>query len=171
MTNPVPRSPAFATAALTVALAYGACGSGCTSRAEPQASAVGAAMATGSDELVTEIVAEQFVPPEPGSGAPGRYVPAGRLSEGDVVHYTIRVRNPGPQPVTRVQVTKRLPLGVHYVEGSAAGPDARVEFSVDGGATFVGRAPEPGFTHLRWTLHRPLLPGATALLRFRASFR
>lgn len=171
MRSPVPRPAAYAAAALAVALASVACGSGCTSRAEPQASAVGAAIATGSDELVTEIVAEQFVPPEPGSGAPGRYVAAGRLSEGDVVHYTIRVRNPGQAPVTGVQVTKQLPLGVHYVEGSAAGPDARVEFSVDGGLTFLARAPEPGFTHLRWTLHRPLQPGATALLRFRASFR
>jgi uncharacterized repeat protein (TIGR01451 family) len=158
-------------AALAVALACLASIPGRPARAEPQASAVGAAVASGSDELVTEIVAEQFEPAEPGSGAPGRYVPAGRLAEGDVVHYTIRVRNPGQQPVTGVQVTKQLPLGVHYVEGSAAGPDARVEFSADGGATFLSRAPESGFTHLRWTLHRPLPPGATALLRFRASFR
>jgi hypothetical protein len=33
------------------------------------------------------------------------------------------------------------------------------------------KAPAGGFTHLRWSLRRPLPPGATALLRFRATFR
>jgi hypothetical protein len=64
-----------------------------------------------------------------------------------------------------------MPQGLQFIPGSAAGPASTVEFSVDGGATFLAK-PEAGeFTHIRWSLRRPLPPGATALLRFRATFR
>ena len=101
------------------------------------------------------------------------------------MHYTVRVRNPGEEPVSDVVVTKRLPFGVRYQTGSATGPACDVEFSVDGGSSFVkpelprtgsGKksvrkpVPAPEYTHVRWVLRRPLAPGATALLRFRAVF-
>jgi uncharacterized repeat protein (TIGR01451 family) len=104
------------------------------------------------------------------------------LKAGEKVHYTVRVTNPGKQPVANVVVTKRLPYGVHYEPGSAAGPACEVQFSADGGRTFtVPKLPAPAgrkaaarppveYTHVRWILTRPLSPGATALLRFRATF-
>jgi len=129
------------------------------------------AVATGSGPLETVIVAEQYeVPANPDEGVP-RFVPAGRLEAGDEVHYTIRVRNPGKEPVIDVQVSKRLPLGMHYVAGSAVGPACAVEYSTDEGFTFQPDADAEQLTHVRWTLHRPLAPGAVALLRFRAVFR
>ena len=129
------------------------------------------AVATGSGPLETVIVAEQYeVPAIPEEGAP-RFVPAGRLEVGDEVHYTIRVRNPGKEPVIDVQVSKRLPLGMHYVAGSAVGPACAIEYSIDEGFTFQPAADAEQLTHVRWTLHRPLAPGAVALLRFRAVFR
>ena len=138
---------------------------------EPELTAVGAAVATGSDLLETAIVAEKLEPPaRPGQG-PGRFVPATRLAAGDEVHYTLRVTNPGKAPVTDVQVTKRMPQGLHFIVGSAVGPASRVEFSADGGATFTAKPTGGEFTHVRWSLRRPLPPGATALLRFRATFR
>lgn len=139
--------------------------------AEPELTAVGAAIATGSDLLETSIVAERLEPPaRPGQGA-GRFVPASRLAAGDEVHYTLRVTNPGKAAVTDVQVTKRMPQGLHFIPGSATGPASLVEFSSDGGTTFAARPAGGEFTHLRWSLRRPLPPGATALLRFRATFR
>lgn len=138
---------------------------------EPELTAVGAAIATGSDLLETSIVVERLEPPaRPGQGA-GRFVPASRLAAGDEVHYTLRVTNPGKSPVTDVQVTKRLPQGLQFIVGSAAGPSSIVEFSADGGATFLAKPKAAEFTHVRWTLRRPLPGGATALLRFRATFR
>jgi uncharacterized repeat protein (TIGR01451 family) len=132
--------------------------------------AMGAAMATGSDILETRIVVERLAPAaRPGGGA-GRFVPAERLVAGEQAYYTIRVRNPGKEPVTDVQVTKRMPDGMKYIEGSAAGPASDVLFSTDGGASFRARPSERNYTHLRWTLRQPLPPGATALLRFRAKF-
>jgi uncharacterized repeat protein (TIGR01451 family) len=138
---------------------------------EPEFTASGAAIATGSGLLVTEIVVERLEPAAPPARPAARFVPAGRLEAGDEVHYTIRVRNPGDEPVSDAQVTKRLPFGLRYVPGSATGPACDIEYSVDGGETFVAKQPDGEFTHLRWTLRRPLPPGSTALLRFRATFR
>lgn len=145
----------------------------------------GAPMATGSGPLETTIVAETLRVEEQANGSTvRRWQPATRLSAGDEVYYTIRVRNPGKAPVTGVVVTKQLPFGVHYMRGSAVGPACEVQFSVDGGTTF-DRAARQGsgvdgkpsramqaadYTHVRWILSRPLAPGATALLRFRATF-
>jgi uncharacterized repeat protein (TIGR01451 family) len=137
----------------------------------PELSAIGAAVATGSDLLETTIAVERLVPAAHPDRGSGRFVQADRLAAGDELHYTIRVRNPGARFVTDVQVVKRMPDGVQYIEGSAVGPACDVEFSADGGQTFTVKAPAGGFTHLRWSLRRPLPPGATALLRFRATFR
>lgn len=133
-------------------------------------SAVGAALATGSGLLETEITAETFVQ-SARAGDPPRFAVARRLSAGDEVHYTIRVRNPGQEPVRDVQVTKRMPYGMQYLPGTAAGPASDIEFSTDGGRSFQARPESDEYSHLRWNLRRPLPPGATALLRFRATFR
>lgn len=142
----------------------------------------GAAVAQGSGPLEARIVVEMLEVDAGGRGA--RWVPATRLRAGDEVHYTVRVTNPGTELVTDVVVTKRLPYGVHYQRGSATGPACDVLFSRDGGLTFhpperppAGSArraarplPPADYTHVRWVLQRPLRPGATALLRFRATF-
>jgi uncharacterized repeat protein (TIGR01451 family) len=160
-------STAFALAGLGLALA---CGSHAAAAQEAEMSAVGAALATGSGLLETEIIAETFVQ-STRAGDPPRFAVARRLSAGDEVHYTIRVRNPGQEPVQDVQVTKRMPYGMQYLPGTAAGPASDIEFSTDGGRSFQARPESDEYSHLRWTLRRPLPPGATALLRFRATFR
>jgi uncharacterized repeat protein (TIGR01451 family) len=142
-----------------------------------------AAQVTGvGGSLETSILVEKLVLPDGAVGnAGGRWVPARRLSAGDQVHYTVRVHNPGKTPVSDIVVTKRLPFGVRYEPGSATGPACEIELSADGGRSFArpepsgGRqgqqaAPTPQYTHVRWVMSRPLAPGATALLRFRATF-
>jgi uncharacterized repeat protein (TIGR01451 family) len=145
--------------------------------------ALPAAQATGQGgHLETSIVAEKLLVPRGSSdGDGGRWVPAQRLSAGDEVHYTVRVLNPGEEAVTEVVVTKRLPFGVRYEPGSATGPGCRIELSADGGQSFATPDLPRGktgprkpatieYTHVRWIMSRPLAPGATALLRFRATF-
>lgn len=142
--------------------------------------------AVGSGLLDLQIVVETLaVETGPAGQETRRWVPAGRLSAGDEVHYTVRVTNPGHAPVTDIVVTKRLPFGVHYLRGSAVGPACAVQFSIDGGATFSApaklgvassgkrsaRKTAPAdYTHVRWIFGKPLAPHATALLRFRATF-
>lgn len=138
---------------------------------EPELTAAGAAIATGSDLLESEILVEKLVPADPPARPTARFVPAERLEAGDEVHYTIRVRNPGKNPVTDAQVTKRMPFGLHYLAGSATGPACDIEFSTDGGRTFSAKPQNGDYTHVRWTMRRPLPPQSTALLRFRATFR
>ena len=143
----------------------------------------GAPTATGSGPLLTSTLVELLTV----TGAEGRelrrFVPAEQIRAGDEVYYTIRVRNPGRTPVARIVVTKRLPFGMHYTRSSAVGPAAEVQFSVDGGESFAVPAElrvrisggtarwavVEDYTHVRWLLRRPLAPGATALLRFRAT--
>ena len=137
------------------------------SSAEPPAVAT-----TGSGPLETEILVEALVSEQGADGSEAkRFVEARRLEAGEEIHYTIRVRNPGKEPVTDIVVTKRMPFGVDYVAGSAAGPACDVEFSADNGKTYSSAGKPVEYTHLRWVFQRPLAPGATALLRFRATFR
>lgn len=132
----------------------------------------GDAVAVGTGPLTTEIIVEKFeVETGPDGSERRRFVHARRLDAGDEVHYTIRVRNPGTEPVLDIVVTKRLPFGLGYIPGSAVGPACEVELSTDGGATFAPASRKAAsFSHVRWILRRPLAPGATALLRFRATF-
>lgn len=148
---------------------------------------VSIAEATGSGPLQTSIEVQKLEVREgPGGQETRRWVPAERLNAGDEIHYTVRVRNSGKQPVDTIVVTKRLPFGVRYLRGSAAGPAAEIQFSADGGKTFatpeaLARAAGGGkkgqrkplendYTHVRWVLSKPLGPASTALLRFRATF-
>jgi uncharacterized repeat protein (TIGR01451 family) len=128
-------------------------------------------VATGSGPLETAVEMQRLVLQEGPDGATDkRFVEASRLAAGEQVYYTVRVTNPGREPVADIVVTKRLPYGVEYVPGSATGPACTVEFSLNGGTTFAPAGGKGAYTHVRWTCRHPLAPGATALLRFRAVF-
>jgi uncharacterized repeat protein (TIGR01451 family) len=116
---------------------------------------------------------------------PQRLIPAAVVSQGEVVFYTVQIRNPTSAPVRDVVVVQRIPANTTYVADSAAGPSAEITFSVDGGQTFwpekelvVAKAPAEArkatpqdYTHVRWQLRNALAPGAVALARFQAVFR
>jgi uncharacterized repeat protein (TIGR01451 family) len=154
-------------------------------RAEAPDASQGEAIAVGGGGHLTTLTVIETLSVEPGTDAAveRRFVPADRIRAGDEVYYTIRVTNPGREPVNGVMVTKRLPFGLTYVGGSAVGPAATVHFSVDSGESFAAapdlrvvaagqaarRAAPADYTHVRWILKRPLAGGATALLRFRAT--
>ena len=137
--------------------------------------------ATEPVELRTQLVAEVRESAGTQERPTFRMVPATRLAQGQVVYYTVRITNPTPIFANKVQVSQMIPANTTYVAGSAAGPGADVEFSIDGGQRFaspnalkladgVTRAPPTRYTHIRWQLRNPLAPGATALARFRATF-
>jgi uncharacterized repeat protein (TIGR01451 family) len=126
-------------------------------------------------DIQTELVAEVR---ENVSTTPGRevyrFVPARMLEQGQVVYYTLRITNQTTVPLRNVAVVQPVPANTTYLADSASGPGADVTFSVDGGSTFSpagSLAQAPQYTHIRWQLRNPLAPGATALARFRATFR
>jgi len=138
------------------------------------------AIASEAVELRTQLIAEVRESTGPAERPTFRLVPADRLSQGQVVYYTVRITNPTPVFANKVQVSQLIPANTTYLPGSAAGPGAEVEFSIDGGQSFGrpeslkqadgARATPEQYTHIRWTLRNPLAPGATALARFRATF-
>lgn len=112
-------------------------------------------------------------------------IPAGVIGQGDVVYYTVKIRNPSSEPARDVTVIQRIPSNTTYVPNSATGPSTDITFSVDGGQTFkrpkeltvvtaagVTRPAVPeDYTHIRWQLRNVLAPGALAHARFQAVFR
>jgi uncharacterized repeat protein (TIGR01451 family) len=140
-------------------------------RSEDDSGAAPVVVAEGSGPLETSIEVQKLVVMEGPDGRTVRqFVEARRLKAGEQLYYTIAVKNPGRDPVSNVVVTKRLPYGMEYAPGSAAGPACKVELSMDGGVTFARAGGKGAYTHVRWTFEYPLAPGATALLRFRAVF-
>jgi hypothetical protein len=109
-------------------------------------------------------------------------VPADRVVPGDEVIYSLEIRNTGAAPVPEPSVRFAIPHPMRYLAGSAAGPGARVSFSIDGGRTFGspeslqvagkdGRmrpATAADYTHIRWQLKQPLNANSVAYARFRA---
>lgn len=114
-----------------------------------------------------------------------RLVPASVIAQGDVVYYTVKIRNPTATPARELAVVQRIPANTTYVPNSASGPSADITFSVDGGVSFKSAkdltvvlptgATRPAlphdYTHIRWQLRNALAPGAVALTRFQAVFR
>jgi uncharacterized repeat protein (TIGR01451 family) len=138
-----------------------------------------------SSDIQTELIAEVR---ENFSTTPGReayrFVPAKLLEQGQVVYYTLRITNQTSVPLRNVAVVQPVPANTTYLADSASGPGATTSFSVDGGRTFAAAdalmievegasqlAQVTQYTHIRWQLRNPLAPGATALARFRATFR
>ncbi|MEQ1581359.1 MAG: hypothetical protein ABL964_12255 [Steroidobacteraceae bacterium] len=113
------------------------------------------------------------------------WLPATEIQQGQVVYYTVKIRNPGTTAAHNVLITKAIPANTSYLADSAAAPGATIAFSVDGGVTFAParelfvrdaggaqRAAAPAnYTHIRWQMRYPLAPGAIAYARFRTVFR
>jgi uncharacterized repeat protein (TIGR01451 family) len=102
------------------------------------------------------------------------------VPQGEVVHYTVKVRNPSTAYLREVVVVQKIPENTVYVPRSASGPSVEVSLSVDGGRSFEAErkvanggsngAANSQYTHIRWRFRNALAPGSIALARFRAVF-
>ncbi len=114
-----------------------------------------------------------------------RRIAATKVVPGDEVIYTIHYLNGGTQPADDVFITIPIARETRYVEGSARGADTRITFSVDGGKQFAeperlvvkGKgghsraATAADYTHIRWTFMKPVPPGASGAVSFRATLK
>jgi uncharacterized repeat protein (TIGR01451 family) len=112
-------------------------------------------------------------------------VSATSVFPGDEVIFTTYYENIGKDPATTVAIKNPVPEHMAYVDGSAEGNGARVDFSVDGGKTFASaaklmvkdkegkerRAIAADFTHIRWTLEKPLAKGKKGSVSFKATVK
>ncbi len=120
--------------------------------------------------------------PVPASGAPEPMANAepSEVFSGDVLRYTIAFENTSTQDVApgSVVITNPLPDETLYLEGSAAGADTLITYSVDGETfgdtaeitvgegTAIRAATASDVRAIRWT-YEPLLPaGASSEVSF-----
>jgi uncharacterized repeat protein (TIGR01451 family) len=144
-----------------------------------------------TDQIVTRVTAEVMVRPAEalaGEKPEQRLQAAERVVPGDVLIYTVQVRNVGAFSVESAVVIQALPKHTMYVADSAVGPGVDVDYSIDGGRSFdkaenltsphasaaaarAMRATAADYTHIRWRLHNRLKPNAIAFVRFRAQVK
>jgi uncharacterized repeat protein (TIGR01451 family) len=126
---------------------------------------------------------------EQASQTPGRettrLIPADRVVSGDIVIYTLEVRNTAPTSVPRPVVTYAIPAHMTYLPDSAIGPGTSVTYSIDAGRSFdvpenlkvQGSAGElrpataADYTHIRWQLKNTLKSNSVAFVRFRVQMK
>lgn len=107
------------------------------------------------------------------------------VTPGDTVIFTTTYINHGKKPAENVTIRNPVPEHMTYVDRSAEGKGAKIEFSVDGGKSHG--APEkliktvgPGktrpagaadYTGIQWTLTKPLAPGGKGSVSFKATVK
>lgn len=108
-----------------------------------------------------------------------------RVLPGDEVLYTVRLTNAGTQPAEHVRFVTPIPAEMSYVDGSAQGAGAAVQFSIDRGQAFAPaaqlfvteadgrRRPARGsdYTHIQWTLAAPIAAAGATAATYRATVR
>lgn len=107
-----------------------------------------------------------------------------RVVPGDMVFFTTEYRNIGDKPAGNVVITNQVPQHTVYVDKSAQGKGARIDFSVDGGKTYAPpgklfmteagkkRTAQAGdYTHIRWTITKPVPPGGQGSVLFKAKIK
>ncbi|HEY2466135.1 MAG TPA: hypothetical protein VGI32_18890 [Steroidobacteraceae bacterium] len=114
-----------------------------------------------------------------------KLMPADRVVSGDMVIYTLEVRNTAPVSVRRPVVTYPIPAHMTYLPDSAIGPGAAVTYSIDAGRSFdvaenlkvqeptggLRAATAADYTHIRWQLKNTLKGNSVAFVRFRARMK
>jgi uncharacterized repeat protein (TIGR01451 family) len=110
-----------------------------------------------------------------------RLVAASSVTPGERVVYTTTFRNIGEEPAENVVITNPIAETLTYLDGSAFGPGAAIDFSVDGGSSYAGAddltvtedgvsraARTDDYTHIRWVMQNDLATGAQGVARFTA---
>lgn len=107
---------------------------------------------------------------------------------GDTLMYTVSYRNTGKSEARAARIVDPVPEGTSYLAESAEGKDAAITFSVDGkrfqepakltykirqaGGAEIDQAATPEmYTHIQWSLLKPVPPGGTGTVSFKVKVR
>jgi len=108
-----------------------------------------------------------------------------KVLPGEVVIYTNHYAYNGDKPATDVVIKNPVPEHMIYIDGSAEGKGAKIEFSTDKGKTYATadkakvkaangverRAAAADYTNIRWTLETPLQKGGKGSVSFKAKVK
>jgi len=130
---------------------------------------------------VRTVVQKEEVTVSPAGEKETKLVPAATVVPGERVVYTITFQNISTEPADNIVITNPISGELTYVDGSAFGPGAEIQFSVDGGQTYASRdeltvtengetrqAAAEDLTHVRWVMQTELAAGAQGMARFAA---
>ncbi|HOC58383.1 MAG TPA: hypothetical protein PKN70_00410 [Smithellaceae bacterium] len=115
-------------------------------------------------------------------------IPVEKTAKGDILVYTITYLNKGKTEAVDAQIIDPIPVGVVIIPESAEGKDAEVTCSTDSGKSWqkppltmqitkpdgtktVQPVPAEKYTHIRWIIKKPVLPGQTGRVNFKASVK
>lgn len=104
---------------------------------------------------------------------------------GDAVIFTTYYTNNGKEAASDIVINNPMPEHMLYIDGTAEGSGAKIEFSVNKGHSFgspeslkvkddKGKERPAGpsdYTNIRWTVSKPLAPGGKASVSFRAKVK
>lgn len=112
------------------------------------------------------------------------------VSPGDVLRYTVHVKNVSEKPISSLAVTQPVPSGTIYTLDTAAsegGAKLETLFSIDGGKTFTAKpsvavtlgdgkievrsAPSETYTHIRWKFESAVPANFDGKLTYRVHVR
>lgn len=107
-----------------------------------------------------------------------------KMLPGDKVGYQISFENLGDEAATGIVIANPIPDNTVYVDGSAKGLNTDIEFSTDGGKIYAQpsallvdkngervQATTADYTHVRWTLNKPLAIGAESSVQYAVSIK
>lgn len=114
--------------------------------------------------------------------------PAEKTGPGDVLVYTIVYQNAGSSIATDARIVNPVPRGAALIPESIRGKDTEVACSIDNGATWhkppvmikiknragveeEKPAPVDRYTHVQWVIKKPVAPGQSGQVYFKATVK
>lgn len=105
-----------------------------------------------------------------------------RVVPGDVVIFSTYYTNISGKPAENVMITNPVPEHMLYMDRSAEGKGTTIEFSVNGGKSYSTpdklsvtdasgksrKAVASDYTHIKWTVSKPVAPGGKGDVSFKA---
>jgi uncharacterized repeat protein (TIGR01451 family) len=143
---------------------------------------------SGEPKLELKTAAEKEVKVKKDGKVETKRIPVEKANPGDVVVYTITYSNTGKGSLVDAVIINPVPQGVVYMLDSAEGKDAEIKASIDNGrswqkppATVLMKnadgtetakpAGAERYTHLQWTVKKPLAPGQSGRVSFKVNVK
>ena len=115
-------------------------------------------------------------------------IPVEKAGRGDRLVYTITYLNTGKTSAVDAQIVNPIPQGTALIPGSAEGTDADVTCSIDNGVSWhkppvmvrlknaagkelIQSAAAESYTHVRWVIKKPVLPGQSGRVSFKTTVK
>ncbi len=108
-----------------------------------------------------------------------------KVVPGDIVIFSTYYTNISNKPVEKVMITNPVPEHMLYMDRSAESKGSTIEFSVNGGKSYgtpdklkvtdasgkTRKALASDYTHIKWTVSKPVAPGGKGEVSFKAKLK